>query len=100
MDKKLIPDALIAFISLSSDNLPKVISVAINTAIGTERAIIQAKLKNKYSKIIWISNPFPRNLSIALSRKLIKRINTIISREKTNGSINSRIKYLDTSRIQ
>ena len=46
---KLIPDALMAFISLSSERRPKVISVASNTAIGTDNAIIQARFKNKYS---------------------------------------------------
>ena len=51
IERKLTPDALIAFISLSSDSLPKVMRVAINTAIGTERAIIQAKLRKMNSII-------------------------------------------------
>ena len=40
-----MPDARIAFISLSSDNLPKVIKVDNKTAIGTDKAMIQARFK-------------------------------------------------------
>ncbi len=91
---KPIPDARIAFISLSSDNLPKVIRVASKTAIGTDSAKIQAKFKNKYSSMVNKSNPLPKNLSIALSKKLTKRIKVIINREKINGRISSFKKYL------
>ena len=95
--EKLIPEALIALISLSSDSLPKVISVASSTAIGTERANIQARFKNKYSSIMIRSNPFPRNLSMALSKKFTKSIKVIIKRENMNGSRSSFKKYLYNS---
>ena len=94
MVRNPIPDARIAFISLSSDNLPKVINVARSTAIGTESASIHARFKNKYSRIVRISKPFPRNLSIALSKKLTKSIKVIIKRENINGRISSFKKYL------
>ena len=74
MVRNPIPDARIALISLSSDNRPNVINVASNTAIGTERANIHARFKNKYSRIVKKSNPFPRNLSIARSKKFTKSI--------------------------
>ena len=83
--KNPIPDALIAFISLSSDSRPKVIKVASKPAIGTERAKIQARFKNKYSKIVSMSKPFPKNLSIALSKKFTNKINVIINNEIKNG---------------
>ena len=89
-----IPDARIALISLSSDNRPNVINVARSTDIGTERAKIHARFKNKYSRIVIKSNPFPRNLSIARSKKFTKSINVIIKREKINGRISSFKKYL------
>jgi hypothetical protein len=41
---KLIPDALKAVISLSEDNLPKLIKTAIRTAIGIAKEIIHAEL--------------------------------------------------------
>ena len=97
--KKPIPEARIALISLSSDNLPNAISVAKRTAMGTDNAIIQARLRNRYSKIVKRSIPFPKNRSIALRRKLINNKNVIINREKMNGKIISRIKYLDISFI-
>tara|TARA_B100000965_G_C19342424_1_gene648023 strand:- start:260 stop:538 length:279 start_codon:yes stop_codon:yes gene_type:complete len=65
---KLIPEARIAVISLSSENCPKDISAATSTAIGTDRAAIQPRFKNRYSKIVPMSNPFPMNLSMALRR--------------------------------
>ena len=92
--KNPIPDALIAFISLSSDSRPKVIKVASKTAIGTERANIHARFKNKYSKIVNMSKPFPRNLSIALSKKFTNKMKVIIKREKIKGRISSLKKYL------
>ena len=92
--KNPIPDALIAFISLSSESLPKVIKVASKTAIGTERAKIHARFKNKYSRIVSMSKPFPRNLSIALSKKFTNKMKVIIKREKIKGRISSFKKYL------
>ena len=92
--KNPIPDALMAFISLSSESRPKVIKVASKTAIGTERANIHARFKNKYSKIVNMSKPFPKNLSIALSKKLTNKIKVIIKREKIKGRISSFKKYL------
>ena len=94
MVKNPIPEALIALISLSSDSLPKVINVASRTAIGTDRARIQARFKNKYSKIVNRSKPFPRNLSMALSKKFTNKMKVIIKREKINGKISSFKKYL------
>ena len=94
-----IPDALIAFISLSSESRPKVIKVASKTAIGTESAKIQARFKNKYSKIVSMSRPFPRNLSIALSKKFTNKMKVIIKREKIKGRISSFKKYVYKSLI-
>ena len=89
IEVKLIPEARMAFISLYSDNLPKAISVAISTAIGTARAIIQAKFSNRYSSIVKILRPFPKNRSIALRKKFIKSISTMTIREYVKGSISS-----------
>ena len=94
---KLIPEARIAFISLSSDNLPNVISVDSKTAIGTDNAMIQARFRKRYSNIVSTSRPLPRNRSTARSKKLINRRKVIIKSEKKKGSIISRIKYLDNS---
>ena len=99
IDKKLIPEERMALISLSSDIRPKVIRLASSTAMGTERAMIQAMFKNKYSKIVLSSRPLPRKRSMARSRKFIKSTKVIISREKINGRIVSRTKYLDNSRM-
>ena len=92
--KNPIPDALIAFISLSSESRPKVIKVASKTAIGTDRAKIHARFKNKYSRIVSMSKPFPKNLSIALRIKFTNKMKVIIKREKINGRISSFKKYL------
>ena len=96
---KLIPEARIAFISLSSDNLPNVISVDNRTAIGTDNAIIQARLRKRYSNIVSTSRPLPRNRSTARSKKFMNKRKVIINREKKKGSIISRIKYLDSSNM-
>ena len=96
---KLIPDARIAFISLSSDNLPNVISVDNRTAIGTDNAIIHARLRKRYSNIVSTSRPLPRNRSTARSKKFMNKRKVIINREKKKGSIISRIKYLDSSNM-
>ena len=85
IEKKLIPEDLKALISLSPESLPNVASVANNIAIGIERAIIHAKLRNKYSKIINMSNPLPRKRSMALSKKFTNKINVIINNEIKNG---------------
>ena len=94
MVKKPMPDALIALISLSSANLPKVIRVDNRTAIGTDSARIQARFKNKYSRMVIKSRPFPKNLSNARKRKLTNSIKVIIPKEKRNGITISRKKYL------
>jgi hypothetical protein len=94
-----MPDARMAFISLSSDNRPNVISVDSSTAIGTDNAIIQARFRNKYSKIVKTSKPLPRKRSTALSKKLMNKRKVIINKEKKKGKIISRIKYLDNSLI-
>ena len=99
IERKLMPEARMAFISLSSDNRPNVIRVDNNTAIGTDRAIIHARFKKRYSKIVKISNPLPRNLSIARNRKFIKRRKVIINNEKKKGMIISRMKYLERRNI-
>tara|TARA_B100001741_G_scaffold22883_1_gene16889 strand:+ start:1040 stop:1444 length:405 start_codon:yes stop_codon:yes gene_type:complete len=96
---KLIPEARIAFISLSSDNLPKVISVDNKTAIGTDNAMIQARFRKRYSKIVSTSRPLPRKRSTARSKKFINKRKVIINNEKKKGSIISRIKYLDNNSI-
>ena len=97
-DRKLIPDARIAFISLSSDNRPNVIRVDNRTAIGTDKAMIHARLRNKYSNMVKISKPLPRNRSTARIKKFMNKRKVIINKENKNGKIISRIKYLDNSR--
>jgi len=64
-------------------------SVEIKTAMGTARATIHAKLRNRYSNMVNKSKPFPKNLSTALKKKLMNRINTIIPRAKIKGNISS-----------
>tara|TARA_Y100000817_G_scaffold109645_1_gene85791 strand:+ start:2248 stop:2571 length:324 start_codon:yes stop_codon:yes gene_type:complete len=85
MCKKLIPEDRIAFISLSSESLPNIMREESNIAIGTDRAIIHARFRKRYSKIVIKSSPLPRNRSIALRRKLINKIKVIISNEKMKG---------------
>ena len=97
---KLIPEDLKALISLSSESLPNVVNVASNMAIGIERAIIHAKLKNKYSMIIDISSPLPKKRSIALNKKFTNNINVIINNEIKNGEEISRKRYFVISRIK
>ena len=99
IDKKLIPEDLKALISLSSESLPNAIRVDNKTAIGTERAMIQAKFKNRYSRMVSNSRPLPKNLSIARNKKLMNKTKVIINNEKIKGYINSFIKYLDKSLI-
>jgi hypothetical protein len=99
MDRNPIPEARIALISLSSDKRPKAIRVESRTAIGTDKAMIQAKLRNKYSRIVSTSNPLPKKRSIARSRKLMNNRKVIINSEKIKGNTISRTKYLDRSRI-
>ena len=41
-----------------------------------------------------MSKPFPRNLSIALSKKFTNKMKVIIKREKIKGRISSFKKYL------
>ena len=98
-ERKLIPDARIAFISLSSDNLPNVIRVDSRTAIGTDKAMIQARLRNRYSNMVKISKPLPRNRSTARSKKFMNKRKVIINKENKKGRIISRRKYLDSSSI-
>ena len=95
-----MPEDRKALISLSSESLPNVVRVANNIAIGIERAIIQAKLRNKYSIIIDKSNPFPRKRSIALNKKFINKINVIINNEIKKGEDISRKRYFVISRIE
>ena len=96
---KLIPDDLKALISLSSESLPNVVNVANNIAIGIESATIQARFRNKYSIIVEKVKPFPRKRSIALSKKLINKINVIIIDEIKKGEKISRKRYFVISRI-
>jgi hypothetical protein len=44
-----------------------------------------------------MSKPFPKNLSIALSKKFTNKIKVIIKREKMNGRTSSFKKYLYNS---
>ena len=97
--KKFIPADFNAVISFFWDILPKVITLEINNDIGTERAIIQAKFKNRYSRMVSNSRPLPKNLSIARNKKLMNKTKVIINNEKIKGYINSFIKYLDKSLI-
>jgi hypothetical protein len=99
MEMNPTPEARMALISLSSDNRPKVMRVDSRTAMGTARAMIQARFKNRYSRMVMTSRPLPRKRSTALSRKLINSKKVIMSREKKKGRTISRIKYLDISRM-
>ena len=97
---KLTPEDLRALISLSSESLPNIVNVASNMAIGIERAIIHAKLRNKYSIIIDISSPFPKKRSTALNKKFTNKINVIINNEIKNGEEISLKRYFVSSRIK
>ena len=97
---KLTPEDLNALISLSSESLPNVVNVASNIAIGIDKAIIHAKLRNKYSMIINISSPFPKKRSTALNKKLTNKINVIINNEIKNGEKISRKRYFVINRIK
>ena len=82
---KFVPEALKAVISLSEDNLPNAIKVAISTAIGTARASIHAIFKNTNSINKLMSRPLPKNLSILLIKKLASNTNSKIIRDNING---------------
>jgi hypothetical protein len=99
MVRKLIPVALMAFISLSSLILPKVMSVAMRTAMGTASETIHARLKKRYSKMIGRSIPFPKKRSTALNRKFVNKIKIMMSREKQNGKKSSFRMYLFSRRM-
>jgi hypothetical protein len=79
--KKLIPEDRIAFISLSSLILPKVMRAVIRTAMGTASETIHAKLKNRYSKMVDRSIPLPKKRSTALNRKLVNNIKIMMTSE-------------------
>ena len=85
----LIPEARIAVISLSSDILPKDMSVAIRTAMGTDSETIHARFNTRYSNMVSISSPFPRKRSKARRKKFVNRTKMMISREKINGKNSS-----------
>ena len=84
--KKSVPEAFKAVISLSEDNLPNAIKLATNTAIGTASARIQAIFSITNSINRPISNPFPKNLSILLIKKLANRTNRSTTKDNTNGT--------------
>jgi hypothetical protein len=96
---KLIPEARIAVISLSSENCPNDMSAATRTAIGTDSAAIQPRFKNRYSKIVPISKPLPINLSIALRRNCVNKTNTIIRSENKKGDKSCFSIYLVSRRM-
>ena len=80
-----MPEALSAVISLSPDIRPNAIRVATNTAIGTANARIHAKFKKTYSIMMPNESPFPKNLSMALSKKFVSNTKISTKREIING---------------
>ena len=90
----LIPEALNAVISLSDDNLPKAIKVAIRIDMGIASDIIQAELYTKNFNTVPRDNPLPKNLSIFFNMKFDNKTNINMNRELTNGIVNSFIIYL------
>ena len=55
--------------------------------------------KNRYSKIVPMSRPFPMNLSIALRRNCVKRTKMIIRSENIKGIRSCLSIYLVSSRM-
>ena len=94
MLKTLTPAAFKAVISLSCDILPYVMTVDINSDIGTDNAIIHAKLRYKYSKIIHTSNPFPKKRSIARIRNCKNNTVVITPKDSKKGINDSFTRYL------
>tara|TARA_B100000029_G_C17569776_1_gene956202 strand:- start:1276 stop:1635 length:360 start_codon:yes stop_codon:yes gene_type:complete len=90
----LIPDALNAVISLFDDNLPNVIKVVTNTAIGIARDIIHAEFNNINLKTVPIDNPFPRNLSKFFKINCESKTNIKINNVVIKGVDNSFNRYL------
>lgn len=96
---KLIPLALMAVISLSADRRPKAMSVAQRTAIGTDRAIIQAKFKNMNSTITLKAKPLLSNFPSSLNSKFRINNKLITANPKRKGPKCSRIVYLDNINV-
>jgi hypothetical protein len=80
-----IPDALIAVISLSADNLPNVINTVINIAIGVANETIHAELYIKNFNTVAIDKPFPKNLSIFFKIKLDNNTKINMNKELRKG---------------
>ena len=89
-----IPEALNAVISLSDDNLPKVIKTVINTAIGIAKEIIHAELNIKNFNTVINDNPLPKNLSIFFKTKFDSKTNININTELKKGVSSSLKIYL------
>ena len=89
-----IPEALNAVISLSDDNLPKVIKTVINTAIGIANETIHAELNTKNFNTIPRDNPLPKNLSIFFRTKFDNKTKISINNELKKGVNNSLKMYL------
>ena len=73
---------------------PKVITLDISKDIGTDKAIIHARFKYKYSKMVIRSNPFPKKRSTALIRNCKKSTVVITATDSINGIKDCLSKYL------
>ena len=85
----LIPDALKPVISLSDDNLPKVIIVATRTAIGAASDIIDAELNTKNFKIVEKGRSLPKKRSKCLTKNWVNSTKIKINRDNRNGDNSS-----------
>ena len=83
-----------AVISFCCAIRPKVMTLDINNDIGTDSAIIHARFKYKYSKIVSASKPLPKKRSTALMRNCKKSTVVITATDNKNGIKDCLNKYL------
>jgi hypothetical protein len=69
-------------------------TLEINKDIGTDNAIIQARLRYKYSKIVTISNPFPKKRSTARIKNCKNKTVVMTATDSKNGISDCLKRYL------
>lgn len=85
-----------AMISLSADNRPNPIKAATKTAIGIDKANIQAKLRTKTSRITGAESPLTIIIFIMSRMKSMIKTNVTTTKPNRNGQKISLIIYLQS----
>lgn len=85
-----------AIISLSADSRPKPIKAATKTAIGIDKANIQAKLRAKTSRITGAERPLTIIIFIISRMKSMIKTNVTTASPNRNGQKSSLMVYLQS----